>query len=412
MMTAQKPSDPWSTGTGSPLFGAAPVNTSANLLGGAPLGQGAGSPLQAPVAANSSQQTFAAQPSPPKLVGVAACKQLVYAPVKAPAELKAFQTVKDMAYMRVVRKRHHTGRLQERVLVLSRACLLITDMGGSVKRFMKYSEIASVCLQKQNGLWQMLVQCNPPEHDVMLHLVDDARNSHIGNSDEEIQTMADVYIKIASTFNGQPASVDWKEDSSEDLSKVGKLKKQTKWESPASRWKRDRKARANATGSPQAAAAATATATATGSAPPSAAASPMAMPEPVSSQAAPSSPIFFATQNSSPASPTPSFGASPASPASSSVSGPLLTIAEFDADASVTFGAKPVQPGAGLDDDDWGPITSASSANTSVPSFEAFVAPQATFSSGSPSFKPSSSPTFKPPSFGSFTAAKPVAGTL
>ena len=169
-----------------------------------------------------------------------ACKQLVYAPVKAPSHLAPFQAVKDMAYMRVCRKKNHSSRTQERVIVVSRYCLLITDLTGSVKRFMKYSEIQSVVLQKFEGNWQMLIICEAPEHDVLLRLVEDHRNSHIGSGDDEVRIMMEVYRKIASTYRGNEPKIIWK-DTEGDVASLGNLKKKSGWTSPALRWKTEKK---------------------------------------------------------------------------------------------------------------------------------------------------------------------------
>eukprot|EP01064_Diplonema_japonicum_P037725 TRINITY_DN8933_c0_g2_i1.p1 TRINITY_DN8933_c0_g2~~TRINITY_DN8933_c0_g2_i1.p1 ORF type:complete len:362 (+),score=79.22 TRINITY_DN8933_c0_g2_i1:40-1125(+) len=175
-----------------------------------------------------------------KVIGVTAVKKLNFVPAKVGGDLKGFNEDKEMAYIRICQKVNHNGKLQDRVFIVSRYCLLLTDTSSKVKRYLKFDSVKRSVMQKDSeGVWQLWLSLAHPEHDLLVKFAPDRRNL-TDSTEEEFKKMTELYETISSTFLGATTKVEWSTES-RDLYNSAQLQKKGNWKSPAEQWRHGRK---------------------------------------------------------------------------------------------------------------------------------------------------------------------------
>ncbi|KAJ9448599.1 hypothetical protein DIPPA_08347 [Diplonema papillatum] len=142
---------------------------------------------------------------------------------------------KGVAWLRAGEKINRAKQPQARVLVLHMHGLLVSDMRGTMKRYMKLPEIRSVTVQPvavkgtAKPVWQIHAVA-ADEHDLLFRLTES--KYHNTDVDDDCRNFCEMYSLIASKFFGRPIRVDRKLENG-DLSASANLVKSKNWKPPA-----------------------------------------------------------------------------------------------------------------------------------------------------------------------------------
>ncbi|KAJ9448147.1 hypothetical protein DIPPA_60410 [Diplonema papillatum] len=151
-------------------------------------------------------------------------------PLIVPSRLKHFAKGGRLQYVRAFDKINSRNNREPRVLCLSLNFLALCTPEANVKRIVKMDQIKEVINKERNGIFQTLIKCHKPEHDLLLQHTNSRWNDTTG-SKEEVDRLCGALSAVYQHETGAPLQLHWSTTPA-PLFTSANLVKDARWQPP------------------------------------------------------------------------------------------------------------------------------------------------------------------------------------